>query len=140
MVCALHIDNFNASRRDSKLLLYAKYHDYLNNIELCLHSNPKTFWNFVKANNKNTTNPVFVKSGATFASSATEKASIFNTYFQSMFTHDGSVTDLDPGIFPHNISETQLPEQLSEIHISVEEVESSPKQVDLTAYLDNYLS
>jgi hypothetical protein len=105
----------------------------LNNIKLCLHSNPKKFWAFAKANNKNTT-----KSGGTFASSATERASIFNTYFQSMFTHDGLVTDLDPDTYGHNVifsdntTETQVLEQLSEIHISVKEVESCLNSIDIT--------
>ena len=120
------------------MLLDAKYHDYLNNIKLCLHSNPKKFWTFAKANNKNTTNPVFVKSGGTFASSATERASIFNTYFQSMFTHDCLVTDLDPDTYGHNVifsdntTETQVLEQLSEIHLSVKEVESCLNSIDIT--------
>lgn len=35
------VDNFNAARRDSKWLLDTKYHEYLNNIKLSLHSNPK---------------------------------------------------------------------------------------------------
>ena len=55
-----------------------------------------------------------------------------------MFTHDGSVTDSDPHTHGHNVifpdytSETQLPEQLSEIHISVQEVESCLNSIDKT--------
>ena len=65
--------------------LNASFRNYLDNLQSNMKKNPSMFWKFIKAQKSNSQIPNSVSYGDTRATSPTEAANLFATFFQSVY-------------------------------------------------------
>lgn len=98
-----HWATFRKLRNRLKNLISSKFNNYIDSLGATVANNPKRFWSFFKAKTKIRSLPKVISWDNTTATSAKDKATLFNNYFFSVFTQ--------PKICPHlpKIPIVQLP-------------------------------
>ena len=77
---------FKKIRNQLKNLVSKKYKDYIKNITEHMGVNPKRFWTLLKDRRKSKTSPSVITDNGIDTTDPDEKSTIFNKYFQSVFT------------------------------------------------------
>ena len=120
-----HWNKFREIRRDTKRMIKLKYKTYLQN-NLCenLKTNPKRFWNFVKAKKKGH-NPIpCLKVNGVTLTDDKQKADALNKQFESVFKLNNDVS------LPPCVERTDVT-VMSDIHCSVNDVCKLLKSIDV---------
>ena len=109
-----------------KYLIRCKHREYLSKIENSFGDNPKLFWSYHKAilHHRKRQNNEITYNGVT-AKTAKEKATLFNSYFSSVF-HPPS-TRSAPSDYPDSLESEG---QISEITLDVDEVSQCLSYLD----------
>ena len=83
---------YRVLRNHVKAVLKLKYDSYITSLgDLCIE-NPKRFWSFFRSKTRSHSIPVEITDGNSKCSNAKEKATLFNNYFSSLFTHSDNLT------------------------------------------------
>lgn len=96
----------------------------MDNLQGDLTENPKRFWSFFRNKSRSKSFPAEIKNGPICASSAVNKANMFNKYFHSVFVVDDK-EDLPP-------TDSIIDENLRSVDFSKEKVETLLRHLDIT--------
>jgi len=79
-------NKFKRLRNNLKNLVTRKYKEYINSITDTLGQNPKRFWTLLKDRSKSKSSPDIITHEGQDITEPNAKSTIFNTYFQSVFS------------------------------------------------------
>jgi len=118
------INKFKQLRNSLKNLVTFKYKEYISNITEHVGTNPKRFWKLLKDRSKSKCSPSVITSDGKDTTDPNEKSTIFNKYFQSVFTSKTHITlppidtHVDPELENVIITEEEVLNQLKKLNPS----------------------